>query len=779
MATIALAPAAQNPVAAPEATVVSGNARFTVLTPQMVRIEYSDSGRFEDRATFAIINRRMESVPRFTTREEGDFLYLDTDSLHLKYRKGTDPRTSPVSPANLSVAFNVNGAPVEWFPGKADTANLKGTARTLDWNNGDSNRKFMEDGLVSRSGWAIIDDSWKGSTRADGSKSLAFEYDPEIGFDWYAQRADTTAMDTYLLAHGHDYKKAIGDFTKIGGKIPLPPKFVFGYWYSRFAAYSDDDYRRIMQTLKEKEIPADVIILDMDWHWNGHEDGHSVGIGGWVGWSWNTRLIPRPEDLLADIHNQGYHTGLNFHSCDGIGRVESPRYFRNMVRDLGTKYLTESGDTIAWHLEDKDFYKSFFSNILHEHEDEGVDFWWPDWQQWPINKVVPYLGETFWHNHVLFSDMKKNRTDRRPLIFHRWGGLGSHRYQLGFSGDTFINFPTLAFEPYFTATASNVGYTYWGHDLGGHMYPDPGMANNPELILRWFQFGAFSPIFRSHAGKSDEIERRIWMLPNFNELRDVVRLRYSLIPYIYTASRNTYDTGVGLVRPLYYEHPEAEEAYAIEDEYYFGDNILVAPVTAPADSVSGLASRKIWFPAGQWWSAATHQMISGPATRTMEFTATQIPYFYKAGSITPLYPEGVMRANEQPATMVLNIVAGASGKGSLYEDSGDSNDYDDNYALTEFTHNVKGNSETYIIGARHGKAADSLAPDRAWTLNIVNATAPKSVKINGKKAPRAAAAATVSAAAWSYDAATNTLRITLPSAPCSQKQTIAVDYTRR
>ena len=152
MATIALAPAAQNPVAAPEATVVSGNARFTVLTPQMVRIEYSDSGRFEDRATFAIINRRMESVPRFTTREEGDFLYLDTDSLHLKYRKGTDPRTSPVSPANLSVAFNVNGAPVEWFPGKADTANLKGTARTLDWNNGDSNRKFMEDGLVSRSG---------------------------------------------------------------------------------------------------------------------------------------------------------------------------------------------------------------------------------------------------------------------------------------------------------------------------------------------------------------------------------------------------------------------------------------------------------------------------------------------------------------------------------------------------------------------------------------------------------------------------------------------------
>ena len=131
---------------------------------------------------------------------------------------------------------------------------------------------------------------------------------------------------------------------------------------------------------------------------------------------------------------------------------------------LGGKYVkAENGsERIEWVLDSADFTKAFFDTIIRPKEKEGVDFWWLDWQQWLTSKHTPDLGQTFWCNHVFFNEMDKNRTDRRPMIYHRWGGLGSHRYQIGFSGDTHINYPTLAFEPYFTATSSNVGYGYWG-----------------------------------------------------------------------------------------------------------------------------------------------------------------------------------------------------------------------------------------------------------------------------------------------------------------------------
>ena len=604
------------PAAPAKAMVISGNARFTVLTPEMIRIEYSPKGAFEDRATFAIQNRDLGEVPHFTTSEDKDFLYISTDKLKLKYRKGTDPLTSPASPDNLTIDMKVNGKNVRWYPGKPDPQNLKGTTRTLDRNDGDSYRNILENGLVSRSGWAVINDSWS-NERPDGSHSFALEPSDEVGFDWWTPRADKDALDLYFMGYGHDYKKAMGDFTRVAGKIPLPPDYVLGYWYSRYKDYTDDEFRQIMANLKDNKLPADVIILDMDWHWNGNEHSQSKGFGGWTGWSWNYNLIPHPEKLLEDIHDGGYRVALNLHPADGVSRSESPRYFHEMKDEVDPSFI--SGDTIKWSLYDKGFKNAFFNHVIRDHEREGVDFWWLDWQQWLTEPKVPGLGETFWCNHVWFNDMKKNRPDRRPVIFHRWGGLGSHRYQIGFSGDTYINFPTLAFLPYFTATASNLGYTYWGHDIGGHMFKDPEGINDPELVLRWLQMGVFTPVFRTHASCQPELERRIWKFPNFPLMREAVNLRYELFPYIYTMARNTYETGVGICRPLYYEYPETENAYKYEGEYFFGDNILVAPVTEAAPE-GKKASKKIWFPQGEWWSASTSELIKGSSVKTMEFS---------------------------------------------------------------------------------------------------------------------------------------------------------------
>lgn len=491
LATAKTSASDNNPVANPEAVVICGKARFTVLTPEMIRIEYSAKGIFEDQATFTVTNRRLK-VPRFRKREDNTYLYIVTDKVRLKYRKSTNPVTTPASPENLTITIDNNGCESVWYPGKSDSLNLKGTCRTLDGSNGDNKRAEMENGLISRSGWAVIDDSWA-AIRSDGGRSYALRPNADMEFDWWAKRSDTDALDIYYLGYGNDYKKAISDYTKIAGKIPLPPDYVFGYWYSKYSAYSADDYRRIMSEIKDNKIPADVMILDMDWHWNVG-NGQSGDKGGWTGWSWNTNLIPNPKGLLRDIHDNNFKIALNLHPADGINKNESPVYFAAMNSELNGKYLNDKKDNIFWSIDYTDFTKSFFKNIIRNHESEGVDFWWIDWQQHLTSNDTYGLSETFWCNHIFFNDMVRKRTDRRPVIFHRWGGLGSHRYQIGFSGDALINFQTLGFQPYFTATASNVGYGYWGHDLGGHAFTDESIVNDPELVLRWIQFGVFTPI---------------------------------------------------------------------------------------------------------------------------------------------------------------------------------------------------------------------------------------------------------------------------------------------
>ena len=746
---------AHNPVAQKKATITEGNARFTVLTPEMIRIEYSPEGKFEDQATFTVVNRDLP-VPAYSKSDDGEYLTIKTDKLSLRYRKGTNPKCEPASPENLTVTMSLGGKPVIWYPGMKDPRNLRGTYRTLDNNNGDAFRDRLEEGVVSRSGWAVIDDS-PSVTRPDGSRSLAFAPDTD-GIDWVARRADPNALDLYFMGYGHDYKRALKDFTLIAGKTPLPPDYVFGYWYSKYENYTADDFRNIMKSLKDNDINADVMILDMDWHWNG-EQGVSDGRGGWTGWSWNTKLIPDPDALLKDIHDNNLHISLNLHPADGVAPHED--CYRAMALDLGMD--PSKNEAIAWNLEDKRFAKAFFKNIIRPLEKQGVDFWWLDWQQYLTSPYVDGLGETFWCNHVFFNEMKNSRPDRRPLIFHRWGGLGSHRYQIGFSGDTFINYPTLAFLPYFTSTASNVGYGYWGHDLGGHQSDHQQDVNDPELLLRWIQFGVFTPIFRTHATKGTYINRLIWTYDNFPLMNEAVKLRYAIFPYLYTMARKNYDTGIGICRPLYYEYPGQQEAYDNEGEYFFGDDILVAPVVEP--SVNGVSRKKIWFPEGNWWSVAHNRMIEGNGVRELDFTLSQIPYFYREGSIIVNNPPEVKSTTERPGLLIVNIVSGRDGETALYEDSGDSNDYDSAYAFTKISQKFKNGKGTYTIGARKGNA-ERLPAARSYELRIFNTDEPAEgkAKVDGKTVPAV------------YDAASRCTTVTVPESSCDRTHKITVVY---
>ena len=724
-------------MAHPDAVVRSGKARFTVLTPEMIRIQYSDRSLFEDRATFAIVNRRLP-VPAFTAVEKDGYLEIKTSALTLKYKIGGVIDGRKPSAEVLNISMQLNGRPVLWYPGKDDAMNLKGTTRTLDGQIGDNKRQELENGLLSRAGWSIIDESPL-TRRGDGSTTFAFDKQVD-GIDWVAEPVDKQAIDWYFLGYGHQYKKALGDFIKVAGRQPMPPLYVLGYWYSKYQRYTSDEFMEIVNDVKRFNIPMDVMIFDMDWHTQG-----------WTGWTWDRTAIPDPEGLIDWMHQHGLKVSLNLHPADGVDDDED--FFNDLREDMG---LDKQTKRVPWNLSDGRFYHNMFKHIIRARERQGVDFWWLDWQQNLTSKYVDGLGETFWCNHVFYNDMRLNRPNHRPLIFHRWGGLGSHRYPIGFSGDSFTTYGTLAWQPYFTATASNVGFGYWGHDLGGHQQTG---GNDPEIYLRWMQYGVFTPIFRTHATNWEGIERRIWKYPNFPSLLETVKLRYALMPYIYTAARQAYDTGVSLCRPLYYEWPEVNNAYLFEDEYMFGDDILVAPVVTKPES-DGMTARRTWLPEGRWFDVCRNKVVEGNRTFTDRYAMEEIPYFFRAGSVIVNNPP-MMNLNTRPDRLILKVVPGGNGQTKLYEDEGDTEGYKQGaYTTTTISH--EGNTLTIL--PREGKFA-GMPESRSYTVEFLAVNRPKAVVIDGRQ---------LTDGSWNYDQQRRLLTVNVARTACDKKTVVTI-----
>ena len=745
--------AKNDPIASADAQVIVGNARFTVLTDRLIRMEWSANGTFEDHATLAIVNRNLP-VPKFTSTRKGDGVTIRTSALTLTYKGGK------FAEDNLSVSFKMNGKTITWHPGLEATGNLMGTARTLDGCTGPdhiNNNDPMEPGILSRDGWAIVDES---------ARHIFVPDDSDWG-EWVAVRPEGEVQDLYIFAYGHDYKGALADFTRVAGKIPMPPKFVFGYWWSRYWAYSDEEFLALGKEFRDRQIPIDVMVIDMDWHqtWQStsrrlrrDEVGQNVG---WTGYSWNRDLFNDPEAFLSELHEELHlKTSLNLHPASGIVQREDayPAFVADYLSrtddyDGPEGYIYKGGEQqangniakkgyhapVPFRMDQVAWADAYFNSVLLPLEKQGVDFWWLDWQQFKESRYVPGLSNTFWLNHTFFNDKVRRNLDKpaeeseRPMIYHRWGGLGSHRYQLGFSGDTHIRWEVLGFLPYFTATASNVGYGYWGHDLGGHMQRGQ-IPTDPELYTRWLQYGVFSPLFKTHCTSSAIIERRFWAFEDhYQYMRDAVELRYALSPYIYDMARKAYDTGVSLCRPMYYEYPEEEKAYTWKEQYFFGDNILAATVCEPLDSLTGKAGRSVWLPAGNdWYDMAHKQMLKGGQTRNLQYTIGEIAWFVKAGSIIPLAAEGIQNLQEKSNALRIYIAPG-SGKSTYthYEDDEVSQAYPDSYATTLITKTATSSGCTVDIAARQG-SYKGMAADRDLTIVIGGLTRRPSATFDGK-----------------------------------------------
>jgi len=580
-----------NPTANPAAVVTKGNARFTVLTNSMIRIEYSaGNATFEDRATLAIVNRHFENTPKFTVTRGNGVLTIETEKLRLVY-----VGENTFSASNLNVTLKGGST---WAYGMANPRNLLGTLRTLDGANGavelDCNKNsgagwlFCTYGLISRDGWAVVDES----------KDVRLVPDRDWEH-WVDATPSKDSVDMYFLGYGLNFRQALSDFTKIGGAIPLPPRYTFGIWFSRYWAYSDEESKDIINQYEMHQTPLDVLVTDMDWHMTFYKlasTGAKDQAGeqpGWTGYTWDRNLFPNATDFLAFCKARGLRNTLNLHPASGV----QPHEERYPQMAVASGIDPKSQKYVPFDITSSKYAANLHDIMLKPIWEQGIDFWWLDWQQTESTSIND-LNPTIWLNHVFWKNWARWQLPQRPTIFHRWGGLGNHRYQIGFSGDVVPSWKSLAFQPYFTATATNVGYAFWSHDLGGHTQASPA-----ELYTRWTQWGLFSPTFRPHCTKGADNDRRIWSYPlmNFLIMREVMILRSSLVPHIYTLARHTHDTGVAhIVTPLYYDYPTYSQSYDYKNEFSWGDTVLVAPVATPVEA-SGLATSPVFLPKGFRW----------------------------------------------------------------------------------------------------------------------------------------------------------------------------------
>ncbi|KAN0105886.1 glycoside hydrolase family 31 protein [Hyaloscypha variabilis] len=631
------------PVANPEAIVGGGSSkfRFTVLTPGLLRYEWAIDSQFEDRASVFAINRELP-VPAFRQVSKNGTLEIITDLFHLTYEEGAQFSSSSLS-AGVKGTFGCHSS--VWRYGEA-CENLGGTARTLDEADG---RIPLGPGVVSKNGYTTIDDS----------SSMLFDAEGFVA----TRKSGSERVDGYLFTYGHDYAGAVKALYALSGNQPLLPRWALGNWWSRYYAYSDKEYLQLMDRFEAENIPFSVAVLDMDWHVVDDPMVKATGKTGWTGYTWNKDLFPEPEKFLNALHERKLKVSLNDHPADGVQNYED--LYPAMAEAMS--HSTEHKDPIHFDITDRSFLNAFFDVLHRPLEDQGVDFWWVDWQQGSHSRI-PGIDPLWVLNHFHFVDNKLHH--KRPLTFSRYAGPGSHRYPVGFSGDTIVTWDSLAFQPEFTATASNIGYGWWSHDIGGHMFG----GKDDELSTRWVQLGCFSPILRLHSSSSQWTRKEPWTYGPEAEkvMTKFLRYRHRLLPYLYTMNVQSATEGLPLVRPMYWTYPELDEAYEVPNQYLFGHSgLLVMPITAPQDPVLRLAKTKGWLPPGRYVDIFTGVVYNGDRNLWICRTLEEFPVFAKEGSIITLdaatEPEN---GESNPENIEILIVVGADGEFELLEDDG-------------------------------------------------------------------------------------------------------------
>ena len=783
-ASPSLAPAATSPAGA---TIRDGNARFQVITPTLIRLEYSADGRFEDRPSMTVASRGLRP-PRYTLRTRGGVLEIRTGRMTLRYRQGSgafapenlslqlrigsrvvvaQPRFGPPpSPSVGPPSLEVSPYTVREDPGfRARTAgNLGGWYRGLDLAAGPVP---LHDGVLSRDGWYLLDDS---HTVLLQDQAPGYAVRPGHGGAY---------QDGYLFGYGHDYARGLADLRTLTGAAPLLPRQAFGVWFSRYFAYRQDDYPLLLARFRAERVPLDVLMVDTDF-----KAPHA-----WNGWGWNPRLFPDPSGFLAWAHRAGIQVSLNTHpsiTTDDPRLAEAEtraghqlppdptglrcRTFVSVGDAYGTTSAGVTPDCRVFDWARAGDQEAYFE--LHApFERQGLDFWWLDYCCDESYALAPGLTQDTWINH-LYAKRSRARGSRWPVLSRVGASVfdpdaegpgiwAEHRNAIHFTGDARPTWPMLDFQTVFTTAEGNVGIPYVSHDIGGFgaVTTDgtTGRHLPDDLYVRWVQSGAFQPILRLH---SDHGDRLPWDYPGKAQqiATRFLRLRGALNPYLYTLARQAHDTGLPMARGMYLRWPQYDDAYAHDRQYMLGADMLVAPVGTPGDP----STKRVWFPPGQWVDYFTGERLRGPVTRELTVPLERMPLFVRAGAVVPTQSDSQQGSSQPPNPLIVTAFSGADGAFRLYEDEWDGLGYSQGrFSRTRLVHDEQPRAASLAIGPARGRFPGRPSR-RRYEVRFAGVPPARVATVGGRRARRVAPGA---ARGWWYETGTRTLVVRTGSLP--------------
>ncbi|MGE0821851.1 MAG: TIM-barrel domain-containing protein [Candidatus Binatia bacterium] len=520
----------------------------------------------------------------------------------------------------------------------------------------------------------------------------------------------------YYVSYGPDLARLLRTQLELTGFPPLPPRWVFGLLQSRYGYRSREELETIAQTFREKRLPCDALILDVFWF-------QEMGDLAFQPFDW-----PDPPEMIAQLKEQGFRVMV----------IEEPYVTtksRNYPEAAVKGYLAKRYDGSAYTF---DFWPGEcalldFSNpetrawwaAKHQPLIElGIAGWWTD-----LNEPAKHFQDMAHHagpaaavhnvaalsmQQAVFEAHQRYAPQQRVFILSRSAFPGSQRYGTAlWSGDVDMTFAALRKQIALGLNVGMAGIPVWGTDIGGFGFAGQCTL---ELYVRWFQFGAFCPLFRPHGDQTQL--REPWAFGSGVEAicRRYLSLRYRLLPYIYTVAAEACETGIPMMRPLVLEFPTDSHVWNLGDEYLFGPHILVAPVVD-----EGATERTVYLPAGRWvdfWNDTVH---TGPCTIQVLAPLDMLPLFIRQGAILPLGPE-MQHVGERPLDpLTLEIYRSAEQSDSLfilYEDDGETTRYRTGaWARTSLRFATQTNGFTLEIGKAQGQFANHV-PERGYFINV-------------------------------------------------------------
>lgn len=638
--------------------IIQGNKyRISVLTDRLIRLEYNKEGKFNDLATQLVTFRKFEK-PEFVVREDNAFLELTTKYFKLEYSKEMPFRGSGVNPIkNLKVTLN--GTNQFWYYGHPEVRNYFGSNNTLENNP----TKEENRGLYSLEGFVSFDDS--NTLRLDGNGTIT--------------SPNPDSVDVYLFMYGKDFGLAMQDYFRLTGMPSFIPRYALGNWWCREKAYSSLDIDELVNKFDSIKVPISVLLLDKDWH---KRDVYNKKLTN-TGFSFNQNLIPNPQELIANLHKKDIKVGLSVDPSEGIYPFEN--YYQNACSYLGAN----AGTVIKFDPLNPRFLDVYFKVFIHPLETLGIDFFWNDYSN------LKDLTTLWILNHYHYLDSGKNAL-KRNMLLSRNSLIASHRYPVLYSGKTTVSWDNLKLIPFFNLSASNIGVCWWSHDIGGFH----GGIEESELYIRSVQLGIFSPILRFHSAGGRYYKRAPWLWDKktYEIVDDYLNLRHQLIPYLYTEAYRYSTYGTMVFQPLYYLIPKVYDDTTYRNEYFYGSELLVAPITTKKDPIMNRTIHRFYLPDGVWYDFLTGKKFIGNKKYVTFYKEENYPVFAKRGSIIPLSLKSNYNNTGNPLDLEIQVFPGDNNTYELYEDDGISQSYKNGqYFKTIIDYNYLPNNYTLIV----------------------------------------------------------------------------------